>query len=370
MEVRREVEQHFVNRTGTVLPVPLSHKESCVGIHWLRISFPKKALADVSQFCSSVWGDFDRDGFGLWSYSDRFHWSSGVSLNFDADDERSFRVHCDRITLDCPGSACDEITVPDLLTMMEYFEALGGDGKRVDGYYDDYNRRIYPHDLDELIKNNDYSGLRHAAPRHKWCGGNMIREEVAFGERGSYGNGKYIRFYNKELESDGEKKCNRFEVEFTGKKADSVFHRLASTGGDVAAFSTILGSLIAGSITFVHRTGEKNVGRLERYEWWKEIVDFLGGELKVRVERKKDSLTGKIEWVKQNVSPSLACLKKVFVNDKAFFRWLFDICKDGDGRMNPFTDQIARENEGSLDYHWGKFDKIEDAIYDKAMSQL
>ncbi|MBE3145451.1 MAG: replication initiation factor domain-containing protein [Planctomycetes bacterium] len=337
-----------------------------VGIHWLRISFPKKVLADVSEFCSKIWGDFDCDGFGLWSYDSRMRWSSGISLNFDEDEERSFRVHCNRITLDCPGSACDELSVPDLLLLIEYFDALGGKCTRIDVYFDDYDRRVFPKDLDELIKRNDYSGLRHAAPRHKWDGGIMIREEVAFGERGSRGNGKYIRFYNKELESDGERKCNRFEVEFTGKKAENVFCILARCEGKASVFATLCGSLVAGSISFVKRTGDKNISRLERYEWWEEIVELLGGEIQIRVERKKDTLTGKIDWVKRGVAPSLACLKKIFVDKDAFFRWLWDICAEGDGRMNAATRQIAKENEATMDYRWGE--QISKGVFEHVMS--
>ena len=149
--------QHNVNGRGTVLPLPFSHSNNCVGIHWLRISFPKKVLSQVSEWCSSIWGDFDFDGFGLWSYDSRIHWPGGVSLNFDADEERSGRVHCGRITLDCPGSACDELTVGDLLLMIEYADALGGKCSRIDIYFDDYNRRVSFDELKEVAENRDLS---------------------------------------------------------------------------------------------------------------------------------------------------------------------------------------------------------------------
>ena len=348
--------QHFVNGRGTVLPLPLSHGNNCVGIHWLRISFPKKQLAQISEYCKYVWGDFDLDGFGLWSYDTRFHWSSGVSLNFDSDEERSQRVHCGRMTLDCPGAACDELAVQDLMLLIEYAEMLGGKCSRIDIYFDDYNRRISFDDLKETAERRDYSGLLdfRVTQAGKLTKPGNTREEISFGKRGSRGNGKYLRWYNKELESNGEYKCDRWEVEFTQKKADIVFTKLARCDGSLDAFATLCGSLIAGCITFVHRTGDKNIKRLLRYEWWEQIVDLLGGEVKIRVERKKDSLTGKIEWVNRSVAPSLACLKKVFVNEGAFFRWLWHVCDEGDGRMNPFTEQIARDNEKTIDYRWGE----------------
>jgi len=347
-------EAQIVNGTGGVLPVPFSQTQNAVGIHWLRISFQKQHLADLAHWLSAMWGDFDQDGFGLWSYDSRLAWSNGCSLNYDAEKERSQRVHVGAMTLDVPGSACDELTASDLQLIFEYCAAIGGKCTRMDTYFDDYQRRIYPRQLDQVIERNDFSGLRHAAVRHKWDNGKLIREEVSFGERGSFGNGKYLRFYNKELESNGEQKCNRWEVEFTGDKANQVFHRLASTAGSLDAFATLISSLVAGAITFVHRTGEKNISRLDLYDWWKDIRDRLGGCVTIRTSRKKDSLTGKIKWIERNVSPSLACLKKVFVSERVFLRWLFDVCSDGDSRMSRFTQQISEDNEAMLDYERGR----------------
>ena len=371
MDVNRDVKKHFVNGTGTVLPVPFSQLESCIGVHWLRISFSTKKLAEVSSFLSHIWGDFNQDGFGLWSYDTRLVWSSGVSLNYDEDHERSNRVHCGRMTLDCPGSSLDEVTVPDLQLMIEYFAALGGKCTRIDIFFDDYKRIVNPYEVYEVAKRGDYSGFKTYTRRERGdSNGNISHDEIAFGRRGSFGSGAYLRFYDKKLESNGEFDCCRWEVEFTQGKADSVFNKLAQTCGNIDAFATLCGSLISGCITFVHRTGDKNISRLDRYDWWEIIVSILGDGISVRIERKKDSLTGKIEWIKRNVSPSLACLRKVFVNDKSFFRWLFDVCHEGESRMNPFSEQIAHDNEHTLNYQWGKFIEIGEVVYDKAMSQL
>jgi len=370
MEVRKEVEQHFVNGTGTVLPVPFSHLSSSVGVHWLRISFLTKKLGEVAAFLNKIWGDFDQDGYGFWSYDSRFIWKSGVSLNYDEDPERSNRVHCGMMTLDCPGSSLDEVTAPDLQLLIEFCEAIGGKCTRIDTFFDDYARRITPHEIYDVVKKGDYSGFRTYSRIERGNRNELTHDEIAFGRRGSFGNGKYLRIYDKELESHGEQKCIRYEVEWTGRKADSVFKKISVTCGNVEAFATLVGSLVAGSVTFVKRTGDKNVCRLDVYDWWREIVEILHGPIVIRTSRKKDSLTGKIEWVKRNVSPSLACLRNVFVNDKAFFRWLFDICHEGESRMNSFSEQIAHDNEHTLNYQWGKFIEIDEDVYEKAVSQL
>jgi len=362
--------QHLVNGTGSVLPVPFSQKTNSVGIHWLRISFLKQHLADISQFISKIWGDFKLDGFGLWSYDSRLAWESGVSLNFDKDEERSKRVHLGMMTLDCPGSSLDAMTAPDLQLLVEYCNAVGGKCTRIDVYFDDYGRLVTPHEVYEVAEKNDYSGYREYSRKERGRSHEITYDEIAFGRRGSFGNGSYLRCYDKELESQGQFNCIRWEVEFTQKKADEVFKKIAESCGNLEAFATICGSLIGGCITFVHRNGDPNISRLERYAWWEQILQLLGGSLRIRIRREKDSLTGKIEWVTRNVSPSLACLRRVFVSDKAFFRWLFDVCHDGEGRMNPFSEQIARDNEASLDYRWGQFEKCQERTYDRAVSEL
>jgi DNA relaxase NicK len=310
----------------------------------------------------------------LWSYDSRLSWSNGCSLNFDADEERSKRVHLGMMTLDCPGGALDETTAHDLQLLIEYCNALGGKCSRIDVYFDDYARLVsfdelvgvatrgdFSHFLDFTYKGGGRRGkgkLRngvisdeHTYERRRT---KTTREEVAFGRRGSRGNGKYLRWYNKELESEGEFKCDRWEVEFTQKKADLVFKKFAATAGDLEAFATLCGSLIAGCVTFVKRTGDKNIDRLDHYIWWEKILAILGQGIAIRVRRKEDSLTGKIEWVTRNVSPSLACLKKVFVSERVFLRWLFDVCRDGEGRQNKFTQRLADDNEAILDYEKGR----------------
>lgn len=346
--------ERFVNKTGTVLPVPHSHAANPISCHWLRISFSKKHLADITKLVSYTWGDFELDGYGLWSYDTRHFWSSGVSLNYDTHEERSERVHGGMMTLDCPGGALDEMAAPDLQLLIEATAAFDGKCTRIDINFDDYARLIEPKDLYEVIRRNDYSGFRHAAPRPKYDRGKLIRDEAAFGERGSYGNGKYLRVYDKNLESDGKFNCVRWEIEFTRKRAALVFERLAETNGDLDAFGTLCASLIAGCITFVHRTHEKNIERLELYDFWEEILSILGRPVSLRIERPQETVTGKIEWIKHDVSPSLACLRHIFKSDRVFLRWLFDICNDAEPRMNRFTQQLADANQGGLDYEHGR----------------
>lgn len=366
--------QYIVNEGGTVLPPSNSQTKNEVGIHWLRISFHKKHLQEIVKFLNFMFGNSDQDGYGLWSYEFRFKWENGASLNYDRDKERSQTVHLDRCTLDVPGSALDELHINDMLLLVAMCRVFEGKCTRIDVFFDDYRRHVTFEQLQEVARRGDYSGLRRYNIRESGIyqenGTDAMRHEVSFGNRGDYGNGKYIRWYDKELESGGDIKCDRWEVEFTQKKADIVFRKLSECEGKVDSFASLCGFIIAGCITFVHRTGDKNISRLEKYDWWEQIQKVLGDSVTIRVTRKKDSLSGKMEFIKRNVSPTLACLQKVFVNKRHFFRWLWDVCNDGESRMNPYTQHIAHEYQMSLSYNWSKLTELTEEQRKYELSKL
>lgn len=357
-----------VNAPGDVIPRCYSHTSNTVGVHWLRISFDYKDLEKVKGWVNQFYGENDSDGYGLWSYDSRIIWSVGTSLNYDADKERCQRVHKGRITLDVPGRACDELTAPDLLLFIEGLYSFGGKCTRIDVFFDDYNRIVEVTELSKLARRGDFtnfiswhireSGYRADGKRGKRGeSGKRIKRkaglsysEVSFGSRGSTGSGTYMRIYDKWLESDGEMNCIRYEDEFSQDKAHKVFKQLAACRGSLNAFATICGAIIAGNISFVRRTGEKNIGRLDVYEFWEEIKEILGGELSVRIKKKVNTLTGIVSWTERQVAPSLACIRKVFVSDQKFFSWIMDLVDDGKSRMNANQRNIANQYAGSMNF--------------------
>ena len=326
-----------------------SQKSNEVGIHWLRISFNYKQLEQIIIFISGFFGECDSDGHGKLGYDDKYFWPSGVTLNYDSDPERRQKNHKGRITLDVRGSACDELTVSDLLVLIEGSDCLGGVSSRNDIFFDDFGRSVEPSDLHDVIDRNDFSGFRMAHKKQTSKSGKVVHDEVMFGRRGDMGSGKYLRVYDKNLESKGEIDCIRWECEFTQRKAQQVFKALAGCEGNIEAFATICGALIGGCINFVHKTGDKNICRLDVYEFWELITDTLG-KLFIRIEKKINTLTGVIEWTERQVAPSLACVRKSFVNEQKFFAWVTDTLDEGESRFNARQRQIVSQYEGSINY--------------------
>lgn len=100
--------------------------------------------------------------------------------------------------------------------------------------------------------------------------GELKGDTLYFGGRGKNGGGKYLRIYNKTLESKGVVDSVHWECECSKKKAQHAFFKLSQ-----CAFASLLVGLIGGCIDFVERK-DKNLGRATRFEWWQSIVDLLG----------------------------------------------------------------------------------------------
>jgi len=325
-----------------------------VGVHWLRISISRKHLDAVRKYCDCYFGASIKDGYGLWSYDSRYSWQNKASINFDSDFARSDLVHGGKITLDVPGSALDRIEKTDLNLFLLSLRQFKPTATRIDIFFDDYSRFITPYQLSKIAVKNHFSGFRQFQNKQQFKQNikngkaELLHDEVDFGRRGQNGSGKYLRCYDKYLETKGEKNCVRWEVEFTKERAQIIFDKL-SLVTSIDAFATLCGSLVVGCITFVHRCAEKNIGRLCIYKFWENIKGLLG-TLVIRVPSHKTNLSGKYEWVYRQVSPTLACLRETFVTDSYYLSWLFDVLAGGKDKMSQAQVNVSNENKKTLHY--------------------
>lgn len=329
-----------------------SQKGNEVGIHWLRISVLRRNLPELRAVVDGFFDKSTSDGYGLWSYDSRHIWRNGVSLNYDHEIDRSNLVHGGKVSLDIPGKALDE--VGDLQFFLDQLNGFEPVCTRIDIFFDDYQRKITPNELYQITKKKDVSGflqIHHKESRVGVAGKNETRvthDELSFGRRGQNGCGKYLRVYDKNLESEGEKNCIRWEIEFTKDRANLVFKKLCETRS-IDAFATLCGSLIGGSVSFIHRNNDKNILRLPVYDFWKEILDFLGSVV-IRTVSEKPDIEGKYNFIYRQVSPTLALLREVFVDEADFFCWLNDVIDEGELRMSQAQVILAQSSKQKLRY--------------------
>jgi len=329
-----------------------SQTKNEVGLHWLRISINRHYLPKVRAYLNFYFGESSQDGYGLWSYDTRYYWPNGASLNYDSASSRSDSVHNGKFTVEIPGQALDGIDQTDLHLFLLSLRQFSPTCTRCDVFFDNYKRTIKPADLHDIVKDHDYSGFRKTQIKQGHDCGRLIHDEIDFGKRGPNGSGQYLRIYDKLLESEGKKNCIRFEVEFTKERASKVFDKLSQVDS-VDAFATLCGSLVGGSVKFVHRNGDKNISRLTVYDFWLEILELLGSVV-IRIPTKETDIEGKYKYIYRQVTPTLALLRGTFVDDIDFFNWLNDAIGEGELRMSQAQINLAKKNKRNLRYDYGR----------------
>jgi len=325
-----------------------------VGPHWLRISVLRQYIQRLRRYCNIYFGESVENDRAYNSYDLRYYWPNGVSLSYDSSCEKSDSIHNGFVSLDIPGNVLDSMEPENLRMFFFGLRKFDPKATRLDIYFDDYERLITPSKLRELIEKNDFTGFRKGGNIQIHKSGRLIHDEADFGARGKTGSGKYMRSYDKFLESDGSKNCIRYEIEFTKKYAQKAFDLLSQMGSD-ESFTQLLGELVVGAITFVKRTkrtGDKNIGRLKRYRFWKRITERLGS-VRIRVPIKRPTILSMFKYIEKQAIRTLAVLRSTFVSDVDFANWQYDRLAEAELCYSQQQINLIKANRRSTRYDCG-----------------
>jgi hypothetical protein len=89
-----------------------------------------------------------------------------------------------------------------------------------------------------------------------------------------------------------------------------------------------IGSLIAGCVSFIDRSSGARASRCEVLDWWRQIVDLLGGSLWFRLPVEDTSIERAKDHIKVALVPSLRMLGCIYPQHE-LSEMLFDWCKQG-----------------------------------------
>ena len=173
--------------------------------------------------------------------------------------------------------------------------------------------------LSELV------GATRVTPQEEWNAGACVRYGVNLGRRGSDGSGRYVRCYDKGLESGEEPigKWERFEAEFSKGCAQDVALAILLAGRPDEALREAF-ELACSAVDFREvrvRTRGKSVGQMvyakerPRAAWWEKIRG-VGVRARPVRERKKPTLDGVSENARNAVRPLLALATALRVDPK------------------------------------------------------
>ena len=208
----------------------------------------------------------------------------------------------------------------------QWCEDFGGHCTRLDLNVTDHLKRIDWQDIDEACRDGNYSGVWDAVPLLKGRGGKFIEATAYLGSRRSE---SFTRIY--ETDKKHGYRANRIEVEFKGKKARETlknFLRKYSNFERQKGFdyqekpidddvnnklARWVGYVVVGQIDFVDKSnqyGNGSLAKCPRLPWWQKFIEGIGGIVKITVERIKTSLTDNFNWIKRQVSKTLAVYSK------------------------------------------------------------
>jgi hypothetical protein len=184
--------------------------------------------------------------------------------------------------------------------------------------------------------------------------GELEGDMATFGRRGKDGKGRYVRVYDKGLESQGEIDAIRVEVELSGDTAKQWFLILAACD-DQNELERKIGQIVVGSILFADKSGSH--GHADRFRvlpWWKRIAELVGSA-SVKVERVRPTLEKSVAWVKRSMPVTLARLALAvenlgMVGEELVFDLVRDLLRKGRRTIEEFD--RSQPGDVAIDLDW------------------
>lgn len=243
-----------------------------------------------------------------------------------------------RYRLSIPGKVCTSIP---LRLVLRFFEVVSGlndelDCSRIDICVDDFTKKLTFDNITTALKQKNYSGFRTKQGIQNYDALNGWT--VYLGSRQSE---HMVRIYNKSAESMGRIDAIRWESEYKGKKANSIFKSL-SKAIDIESSVKLLKGYVLGKVNFIDRF-DKNLERCDLLDWWREFVEYLGYErCQVLCEKVVTSIESKVKWINKQVEKALALVSRAFGSER--FQVFIDECvNSGSDRLRRFDELLLVE---------------------------
>ncbi len=272
--------------------------QNSVADDWLNVVLPAGQREAALALVAAALGESRDVEHGLHGYNRMTTWETGGLL--------AWAERLDHCLLSLNGDSLELFDLEHLFELVKGLHALGGHSTRIDVRFDDFTRELLSMEkIHQAANAGDFCGFKiHREERQKYRDGTLTEDKHRFGASGKMGSGRMVVFYDKGLESKGERDCVRMEARFFKEHAAAVFAMLA-TAPDVGAFTSIMRGVLGDSIDFRNRGNHRHLDRMERLAWWQTVLDHLE-ELPVVVSRSKPPLQRSLEYHRECWSVSLA----------------------------------------------------------------
>jgi DNA relaxase NicK len=185
---------------------------------------------------------------------------------------------------------------------MRILKVQGGRASRLDIAIDDYSKSITGELFGEALRegNFKYYDVSSYTAYQNGNGGWTYT-------MGSRQSDRYVRYYNKGVESEGRIDSYRLEVELKGGQALGVFDELCECVGADDMLVKAAGYCI-GAIELVDRGADVNISRCPRLSWWDEFCCRVGTAIRYKVESLPSTIFRSMEWISRSVTTTIATI--------------------------------------------------------------
>ena len=260
--------------------------------------------SSVESFCrDALWMNVVwEEKPGLNGYQKSMRYKDEIIICYDIDSEYSKKIHNDKSSIIFKGDFFDQMQFDRLAEFSEVVSCCTV--TRFDQYYQDELRIVEISEVLNQFKKGNCKGFKARRYIESESSKGKTGETLELGRRGKEGSGKFLRIYDKEAESEGKTKGIRWEVEWSGKRAESAWH--IWTKAEFAA-PTCAGMIFT-TVDFIEPTHDSNRGRWKRLEWYQRLLESIEAVI-VPVVVKKTNIEKKDKWLSDSVSGTIAYVR-------------------------------------------------------------
>lgn len=268
---------------------------------WFSGTALKEEMPRLLRFLDRMFGKGEETGRPCGWYAQGYVWPNGAKLGWSPD-----RPEC---WLSINGQSMAIIGPDRMWWFLTSLYDLRLNCTRLDLALDDYSRELIV--LDKVLAAASVGNVvgfrrwQHFRPVRNMVTGELEGETHSFGRRGRDGSGRFVRIYDKGLESNGEQDCIRLEVELSGDIAREFFAELVGAGSVEKFYSTVA-RIAVGSIDFKDRAGAHgHKDRMVRLDWWQRVIDRVGEGVYAVKRRVVPPLQRTVEYFRDNWLPTI-----------------------------------------------------------------
>ncbi len=266
-----------------------------VGLDWLRFTLPFNRRYLMTNRLAKYLGRYVSKP-GMWGYRERYQFASGAFVAFTD----SSRECCVELT----GETCQQLGHDSLMELMTWAYNQLARATRIDVRLDFKASHV------GLIDQ-----VRDACHRKELCRSRVYKKDdehvtnglctgysIQLGKRGKNGSGRFVRVYDKGLQTGDAPKgqWERWETEFSDDAANQVCMKLIHSDN----WNQTASELTLGAVEFREHTGSRSLKRRKLAHWWANLTKSINPIL-VKIQRPKTTLDRYGAWLRRSVLPGI-----------------------------------------------------------------